>query len=222
MTTFFSIKTTALTLWGYPMSYLELVGTVFTLWSVWLAARNNVLTWPIGIVGVVLYIFLFYQIQLYSDLVEQGYFLVTSFWGWWVWTSRQEKGSGKKRELSITYGTNVQNVVAAGVVILGTWAMGYRMSRIHLDFPTLFPERASFPYLDAFTTVMSFVATILMAQKKMECWYLWILVDIIGVGLYYAKNVKFIALEYFIFLILASKGLFFWRSEFQKQTQEDA
>jgi nicotinamide mononucleotide transporter len=70
MTAFFCVETVFVTLFGYPMSYLELTGTVFNLWSVWLVARKNILTWPVGVVGVILFAILFYQIQLYSDLVE--------------------------------------------------------------------------------------------------------------------------------------------------------
>jgi len=84
------------------------------------------------------------------------------------------------------------------------------MGHIHLYMPALFPEKASFPYLDAFTTVMSFAANILMAHKKIECWYLWIAVDVIGIGFISQKGC-FVSLLYLIFLILATKGLFNWR-----------
>jgi nicotinamide mononucleotide transporter len=89
--------------------------------------------------------------------------------------------------------------------------MGYIMGNIHRYLPKIFPEPASFPFLDAFTTILSFAATILMAYKRIECWYLWILVDVIGIGLYYTKNVVFVALLYCIFLVLATNGFFNWR-----------
>ena len=94
------------------------------------------------------------------------------------------------------------------------------MKNINLYFPVYFPEPASFPFLDAFTTVMSFAATILMARKKVECWYLWILVDIIGIWLYYVKGVKFIALEYVLFLILATKGMIEWQKVFRNKKND--
>lgn len=59
-----------------------------------------------------------------------------------------------------------------------------------------------------------------MAKKWVECWYLWILVDIIGIGLYYVKEVKFIALEYVIFLALATKGLLDWRKDVENRQKE--
>jgi len=79
---------------------------------------------------------------------------------------------------------------------------------------------AASPYLDALTTVMSFVATWLMAQKRVECWVYWLTVDVIGIGLYAAKDVLFIALLYVIYLGIASFGLVNWVKEMRGQTAE--
>jgi nicotinamide mononucleotide transporter len=73
-------------------------------------------------------------------------------------------------------------------------------------FPTLFPEKASFPYLDTLTTIASFTAMWLLVQKRIESWYYWIVVDVIGIGLYYVKGVRFIALLYVILLGMAING----------------
>lgn len=212
---FFDINTTLFTFWGYQMSYLECFGTIFNLWCVWLTAKNKILCWPIGLVGVVLFMFLFYQIQLYSDFIEQIYFLVTGFYGWILWHNLRatKKEENKNKRLKISRNSLRTNSIYAAVVVFGTIVMGYFIGRVHLYLPNFFPEPASFPYLDAFTTVMSFVATILLAKKKIESWYLWILVDIIGVGLYFVKDVKFISLEYLIFLVIATKGLIDWTKE---------
>lgn len=161
---------------------------------------------------MVFFAILFFQIQLYSDFFEQIYFLITGFYGWWVWSTIKNKKNGEsKNDSSITYNTHRSNVVYVVIIVLGTILMGFVMSHIHEWFPKLFTLPASFAYLDAFTTVMSFAATILMVHKKIECWYLWIFVDIIGIGLYFSKGVIFISLLYVIFLILATKGLLNWR-----------
>lgn len=102
--------------------------------------------------------------------------------------------------------------VAGAVTLFGSLALGAFMARAHLFLPAVFAAPADYPYLDAFTTVLSFVATVLMIRRKVECWYLWILVDVIGIWLYYVKGVRFIALEYVLFLILASGGLYKWRA----------
>jgi nicotinamide mononucleotide transporter len=90
------------------------------------------------------------------------------------------------------------------------------MSNIHLFFPTIFPVAASFPLLDAFTTVMSFVAQMLMAHKRIENWMIWIVVDVIGIGLYFTKGVIFVSGLYVIFLVLATRGLLVWLKEYRE------
>ncbi len=96
--------------------------------------------------------------------------------------------------------------VTGGVAL----AAGVLMSRAHLLLPRLFPEPASFPYLDALTTVMSLVAMWLMVRKRTESWVYWIVVDVIGIGLYYVKAVKFVALLYVLLLAMALRGLVSW------------
>ena len=87
------------------------------------------------------------------------------------------------------------------------------MANIHNIFPYLFPEPASFPFLDALTTVMSFIAMFLMAQKRIESWIYWIIVDVIGIILYFIKDVKFISLLYVMLLIIAIRGFVKWHKE---------
>lgn len=205
------METTFFTVMGYPMSYIEFFGTALNLLCVWLVAKNKILNWPIGIVAVTLFFILFYEIRLYSDMVEQAYFFVTGFWGWYMWSRRKKtKDSDDKGELQVTAGRALEIGLAAATVVIGTVSMGMLMSRVHLLLPSVFQAPADYPYLDALTTVMSFVATVLMVRRKYECWYLWIFVDFIGVWLYWVKGVKFIAIEYLIFLGLASYGLYKW------------
>jgi nicotinamide mononucleotide transporter len=201
MGAFFDVNTIALTVLGYPLSYLELVGTLLYLWSVWLITRQKILTWPVGIVSVLLYMVLFYQIQLYSDALEQAYYLVASVYGWWLWSSR-----GRQEERSFVPYVSAPRTM--GLVLLLTAvlsaALGGLMSRVHELLPALFPQPAAFPYLDALTTIMSFSAMWLMAQKRLESWGYWIVVDVIGIGLYYVQGVRFISLLYVILLGLIS------------------
>lgn len=201
-----SVNTIFFTVLDYPMSYIEFFGTILYLWSVWLIMKKKMLTWPVSIVSVILYAILFYQIQLYSDTIEQIYFLFASIYGWWFW----EKTKSKKDEIEAILSSRAHIAFFAALTIVLSLAAGYFMSNIHVYLPALFPEPASFPYLDAATTVMSFVALFLMAQKRIESWVYWIIVDVIGIGLYFAKNVKFISLLYVMLLILAINGLRIW------------
>jgi nicotinamide mononucleotide transporter len=197
----FSVDNIAINIWGYPMSYIELIGTLFNLVSVWLISQRNILTWPIGIIGVVLYMLLFYQIQLYSDTIEQIYFLFASIYGWLSWNKLLKK-DGKITQVQYSH---VKSLLFWGIATLMiSIVMGFLVSRIHLLFPAL--KAASFPYLDTLTTIMSFVAMWLMIQRRIESWIYWIIVDVIGIGLYFVKDVKFVSLLYVIFLMMAMNG----------------
>ncbi len=208
MQNLFDINNIFFTIINYPMSYIEFFGTIFNIASVWLIARNKIINWPIGIIGTILFGALYWQINLYSDFLEQIYFLVTGFWGWWLWT--QGKRTDDKNVSGITTLTKSQKINWFGITVVGTFVLGYLTSNLFVYFPNVFPAPASYAYLDSFTTVMSFVATIFMIKRKIECWYIWIAVDIIGIWLYWAKDVKLVSLLYVLFLIMATQGLFIW------------
>jgi nicotinamide mononucleotide transporter len=202
-----SINTIAFTVLGYPMSYLELMGTVFNLWCVWLVTKRKVLSWPVGLVGVVLFGFLFWQIQLYADVLEQGYYFVTGVWGWLLWRRVRE---GVDVPVSVTRLTNSVRVWWVVGIVVCSFVLGFILTHVHLWLPSIFAEPASLPYLDAFTTVMSFSAQILLMRRAVENWALWIVVDVLAIGLYAVKGVMLVSVLYALFLVLASKGLYDW------------
>jgi nicotinamide mononucleotide transporter len=214
---FLSIENIAFTVIGYPMSYVELFGTILTLWSVWLIAKRRVLTWPVGIVSSVLFLVLFYQIKLYSDTIEQIYYIITNIYGWWAW-EKSPKDNGQV--IGVRYSNRQRLIQWIILTLIVSVIVGFLMSRIHLLLPAQFPEPASFPYLDALTTIMSFAATWLMIQKKVECWIYWIIVDVIGIGLYFNKEVKFVALLYVVLLVLAINGFRLWHRSFKAAISE--
>lgn len=220
ITSFFDINNVFFTLWDYPMSYLEFFGTIFNILCVWLAMRKSVWNWPIGILAVILFAALFYQINLYSDFFEQIYYLLTGFWGWWAW-SRLKNTHKKNGQETIAHNTPRENILWGIALITGTILLGGFMARINTIFPEWFPEAASFPYLDAFTTIASFIAQILLIRQRIENWYLWIVVDVIGVWLYFEKEVKFVSALYLIFLILATSGLIHWQRKFRQSSKQN-
>jgi len=202
-----SIDTVFFTVLGYPMSYLEFAGTVLYLLSVWLIAKRNVLTWPVGIASVLLYLLLFYQIRLYADTLEQVYYLAASVYGWWFWSRTRQ---GDQAIIDVDFSPRRSLIVWVAVTAALSVALGAAMTRVHVWLPGVFPEAASYPYLDALTTVMSLVAMWLLARKHTESWVYWIVVDAIGIWLYFVKDVKFVSLLYVLLLGLAVKGLVEW------------
>jgi nicotinamide mononucleotide transporter len=201
------IENSMLTIYSYQMSYIEFIGTSLGLISVWLAAKANIHTWTTGIINVIAFFIIYYQVQLYSDMFLQVFFLLSSFFGIFQWfRTKPEKEDKKISSLNARY----TMFLLACVVIL-TALLGIFMSQIHLIFPSFFTKAAAYPYLDALTTILSVFATFLMAYKRIECWALWILTDLICIGLYIQKGIVVIALEYAIFFIMASWGFIQWQ-----------
>lgn len=218
---FFDVNNTFFTLLNYPISYLEFTGTILNLICVILVARRNIWTWPVGLVGVILFGVLFYQINLYADFFEQIYYFITGIVGWYMWSRTRQIDADDKKVAVIknTFKTNMLWV--AGIIVfsaLASWAL----FNIHAWLPALFPEPASLPIIDATTTVMSFAAQLLMMQRRIENWYLWIVVDVIAVWLYWYKEVPFISFLYLVFLFNAFYGLWQWKKSMSDPIVEKA
>jgi nicotinamide mononucleotide transporter len=201
---FFEIQNIAFQVLGYPISYVELIGTLFGLVSVYFASKANILTWGTGIVNEVFLFILFFQVQLYADMFLQIYFFVVTLYGWYKWNV-------KTSENKISETSFRNKIFLAVTILIGTLISGFLFTNIHLYLPAYFKIQAAYPFIDSFVMVSSIVATILLAKKKIENWYLWVAVDLVCVVLYFKKGVYFLSLEYFIFLGLASYGLYHWR-----------
>jgi len=212
---FFDIQNIFFTVLGYPMSYLEFFGTVAGAIAVWLSARANIWSWPLGLINVVLFFFLFFQVQLYPDMFLQVFFFVTNLIGWWRWANPKQGEEDKKHELKVTLMSTQWLMIFAVLSLLGTFAFGAMAKNLHEFFPLLFTKPSAFPYLDSFVTVTSIGATYLMVQKKAECWAAWILADIIATYLYFAKGIMFVGIEYLVFCFIAAFGLWNWIKEYK-------
>lgn len=212
---FFDINNIFFETMGYPMSYLEFFGTIAGAIAIGLSAKANVWSWPIGIINVVLFFFLFYQVQLYPDMFLQVFFFVTNLVGWWRWTHPKEFEEDRRHELRVSYMRPVQFVVVFVIGITGTFLFGALAENIHDIFPLIFSKPSAFPYLDSFVTVMSIITTFLMINKKIESWIIWILVDAIATYMYFVKGIKFVALEYLVFCFIAAFGLWNWTREYR-------
>jgi nicotinamide mononucleotide transporter len=205
LTMLFDVKETFFTIFEHSVSYVEFIGTVLGLISVFLAARANIFTWPTGIANAIFFLVIFYQIHLYSDMFLQMYFCGMGVYGWFSWKYKAKHEQSAIRTLSNSQRFRLAAFIAVVVLLIGTL-----ISQIHILLPQVFDHPASFPYIDTFIAISSILATILLARRIFETWVLWILVDITSIGLYSAKGVKLIAVEFVVFLALAVLGIMSW------------
>jgi nicotinamide mononucleotide transporter len=207
---FFDIHNVVIRFGGYDVSYVELIGSLFGLISVYLASKINILTWVTGLLNEMFLFILFYQLQLYADMFLQIYFFAVSLYGWYYWKYKATCQNVTTISINLKIGLGF-------VIVISSILVGWFFSNIHLYFPYYFNLKADYPFLDSMVMILSIVATVLLARKKLETWYLWILVDLLCIGLFYKKGAIFLTLEYFIFLIIAVYGLLSWSKEYKNE-----
>ncbi|GAA3411414.1 nicotinamide riboside transporter PnuC [Paenibacillus hodogayensis] len=183
---------------------LEAIASLTGLLSVWLTAREHIWAWPIGLVNVACFFYMFYDVKLYADMTLQLFFFALGLYGWIVWLSG--RGDAKVRPTSriarAEAGWLVLFLIAASVV----W--GFLLHR-YTD--------ASIPYADALIAVLSLIAQYLLSKKVLENWYVWIVVDVLSIGLYAYKGLDAVAVLYVVYLGIATAGLFGWKAQYAIQ-----
>jgi nicotinamide mononucleotide transporter len=187
------------------MTPLEIFATIFTLICVWLTVKRNIWCWPMGIIGVSAYFFVFFENQLYADAGLQIIFLIQSIYGWyfWVYGKNEDIENVPIRRLKLT-----EQILTLSFCVILIFTIGW-LSATFTD--------TDVAYLDAMVASISLIANLLLARKIIDNWPLWIFVDVVYVGLFIYKELYLTAGLYVVFFFMATTGLIQWRKEWLAQ-----
>jgi nicotinamide mononucleotide transporter len=183
---------------AHGSSCLELVAVIFGVVSVLLSVKENIWSWPTALINVALYTLLFYRTGLYSDMGLQVVYFVLSIYGWYEWLY----GGKGRTELHVSRTPRSVWLALSGIAV-AFWAVD--------GFATSHLPSASLPYVDAATATVSLVAQYLMTRKYLENWTLWIIIDVVYVGMFIYKGLYLTAGNYAIYLVLAVMGHIAWK-----------
>ncbi len=200
-----SVESSLAEVMGYKLSLVECIGILSGVASVYWATKRNPLTWPAGLLNEAAFLCIFYQVQLYSDMLLQIFFAGTTLYGWASWSGTNVRQGGAVSPFSTR-----RLHLSLLATVLGTILLGALMSSIHSILPWLVIAPAAYPFQDGFTAAASIVATILLARRAIESWLLWIGVDLVSIPLYFARSIPFMGVLYIGFLGLAVSGLLAW------------
>jgi len=181
------------------MSPVEGVAALLILVNVVLVALRSIWNYAFGIIGVAIYAVVFFQAKLYSDTLLQVFFLIVQFYGLWQWR-RSQRDAGEVVVERLTMAARMGWAAGLVLAILG-W--GWLMHRF---------TDASFPWWDASVAMISVAAQYLMSVRKLENWWLWILANIVSIGLYAAKALWITTGLYVLLLGISVLGLARWRA----------
>ncbi|WP_256002448.1 nicotinamide riboside transporter PnuC [Pedobacter deserti] len=185
-------------------SWPEWLGVITGFACIYLAAKEKVLSWPVSIVSVLTYAWVFYDARMYGDMILQFYFLLTAFYGWFYWNRTTEQP--QKAVTSLRLRDWVFAIISVSLlsVLLG----------LFLDHFT----NSDVPYADGYCTAMSFVAQYLLTRKVLQNWVMWIIVDLCYIPLYIYKNLNLSAVFYAFLIVIAFKGYSDWKKTYVNQT----
>lgn len=193
----------AVTDWLKSQSLLEIFGVISGILCVYLAARNNIWSWPLAIISVSIYIIIFYDAKLYADAGLQVYFLITNIYGWYFWSRKSEKDE----KVPVSFASGKSIILSLIAIVIFTLLLGTFLYK---------GTDASFPYIDSFCTACSLIAQLFLARKIIENWLIWIFVDIIYVGVYLVKDLHLTAGMYALYILIAAMGYINWKKEFRQ------
>ena len=188
---------------------LELIAVFFGLFSVWFMKKESILAFPFGIINVVGYVYINYIEELYALSGINLFFSMMSIYGWINWSRKVDD----QKAVSISRCSRTELIINAGILLVS-----FIVIRIILKTWTDSPV----PTWDAVTTSLYIVAMWLLARKKIENWFAWILGDTISIFLYAmpfneSEVNYFSSFQFAVFTVIAIFGYKEWRLKLNKR-----
>ena len=182
---------------------LQIVGVALGLLYLYFEYKANIWLWVVGLIMPIVHGILYYRQGLYADFSMEIYYIVAGVYGLAVWLRGEKRNKkDKDSEFKIAYTPRV-----AWVAIVGVYAL---LHAIIYALLVNFTD-SNVPFWDSLTTSLSVIAYWLLSRKYIEQWLVWLIVDVITVGLYIYKDIPFTAGLYALYSALAIAGYMRWR-----------
>jgi len=182
------------------MLTVEFIAALLTLWSVYLTTNKHMLSWPVGIWAVVMYAAVFFDQKLYADFILQAFFAIQGVIGFIMWKYKGEVNRNQITKIETL--TNKQRLFYLLPMIIVYLSAAYLLSTY---------TNASVPYIDSLVATLSLFANYLLIKRKIDNWYIWIVVNMLYIGLFTFKGLYVSMWLYVLLLGLAVKGYLDWK-----------
>jgi nicotinamide mononucleotide transporter len=183
---------------------LEWLATAASLLYIVFLIREKIACWLFGILSSVLSIYVFIEVQLYSQALLFLFYALMGVWGWLRWHRRDNEHCNPV--LHWRLGVHLRNCVIACLLALG---LGYAMAQF---------TAAERPVFDAFTTIFSFLGTYLEISKVLEAWIFWLFINLASVWLYHDRDLDIYAGLIGIYSVMSIWGFVQWRKTYLAQS----
>ena len=178
---------------------LQIVGVALGLLYLYFEYKANIWLWIIGLIMPVVHGLLYYRSGLYADCAMEVYYILAGLYGLAVWLHR---GAKEQSKFKISHAT---------ARVWGIAAVMYAVSHAVIYYLLVAFTDSSVPVWDSFTTACSVVAYWMLSRKYVEQWLVWLVVDVVTVGLYLYKDIPLTAGLYAVYSALAIVGYIRWK-----------
>lgn len=185
------------------MHWIEIIAASLGIIAIYFQIKVKPFYWVISLVVSSMYIIVYFSAKLYADMSMQFYYVGMSIYGLYVWLSGNNNSD--KKTIPISKIKDLKSwLLIALISALSFFIIGYILKKF---------TDSNVPWWDSFTTSLSFVATWMLARKKIENWLIWIVVDATSVVLYIYKQLYPTTILFIILTLLAIVGYFQWKRE---------
>jgi nicotinamide mononucleotide transporter len=191
-------------------TWLEFIAVLAGIGSVWYSKKENILVYPVGLVNTIIYIYISLKGHLFGEASVNLYYTIMSMYGWYLWTRTKE--DHHTPVLQITNSNTKEWVGQVGFFTAFYLVIYFPLSYLKTAFA---PE--AIPWADSLASASAYTGMWLMAKKKVESWFWWIVTNTASIPLYFVKGYAFTSVQYIVLLVLAVFG---WISWYQKAQQQ--
>ena len=184
-------------------TWIEAIAVISGIVSVWYSRKENILVFPTGLLNTTIYIYLSLKGHLLGEASVNLYYTIMSLYGWYLWTRKNQ--TNQEFILQIT-NSNTKERIQQFLFFAGVYAIiFFALVYVKQSFA---PE--AIPWADALASASAYTAMWLMAKKKVESWFWWVLTNIASIPLYFIKGYTFTSVQFIVLLILAIAGWIEW------------
>jgi len=191
--------------------WIEIFGVITGILYVILEVKQNRLLWPLGIITSAAYVYIFFTGKFYADMGLQVYYVLISIYGWYYWSRGGSKAD--KGELPVVR-INRQQLLLLFLTFALSWVGIYFVLDRFTD--------STVPLGDSFTTALAIVATWMLTRKIIEQWFLWIIANLVSIGLYIYKGLYPTVILYVVYAGMAVYGYLEWKRSMTKKLEDES
>lgn len=184
---------------------VEYIAVIAGIISVWFSKKESIWVYPVGLVNTILYIYLSIKGHLLGEASVNIFYTIMSIYGWILWAKKDEQ---KHPVLHISYSSTKEWMVHLSFFISLYFIIFFSLTFLKKDFAT-----GAIPAADAFASATAYTGMLLMAKKKVESWYWWIVTNIASIPLYFVKGYVFTSFQFVVLLCMACMGLASWKNK---------